>query len=139
MRSFADRLRHAILFELIGLALVIPLAALVFGLKMGDSGAVALVSSAIAMVWVYLYNWGVDRLLLRLRGHTRKSVKLRVALAVAFEAGLLVLLIPFIAWYLQLPLLEALVLDVGFAAFYVVYAFVYNWTYDVVFPVPAVR
>jgi uncharacterized membrane protein len=139
MRSFADRLRHAILFELIGLALVIPLAALAFGLELGESGVVAVVSAAIAMFWVYFYNWGVDRLLLRRRGHTRKSVKLRVVHAVVFEAGLLVLLIPFIAWHLELPLLEALVLDIGFAGFYVVYAFVYNWVYDAVFPVPAAR
>ena len=27
-------------------------------------------------------------------------------------------------------------MDLGFAGFYLVYAFVFNWAYDVVFPIP---
>jgi len=40
------------------------------------------------------------------------------------------------AWWLNVSMLEALVLDLGFVAFYLVYAFVYNWVYDKVFPIP---
>jgi uncharacterized membrane protein len=36
-----------------------------------------------------------------------------------------------------MTLLEALILDIGFAAFFIVYALIYNWVYDIVFPVPA--
>ena len=50
--------------------------------------------------------------------------------------GLLVALLPFIAWYLEIGLLEAFFLDVSFTLFYLVYTFVFNWLYDLVFPVP---
>ncbi|MGQ4692537.1 chlorhexidine efflux transporter [Aeromonas veronii] len=35
-----------------------------------------------------------------------------------------------------ISMLEALVLDLGFVVFYLIYAFVYNWGYDKVFPIP---
>jgi len=55
---------------------------------------------------------------------------------VLFELGLLIVLMPFIAWYLNISLAHALVMDISFALFYVVYAFVFNWSYDRVFPLP---
>ena len=53
-----------------------------------------------------------------------------------FEIGLLFVLMPFIAWYLSISLMEAFLIDVSFALFYLIYAFVFNWVYDVLFPVP---
>ena len=44
--------------------------------------------------------------------------------------------LPVMSWWLDIGLLEALVLDLGFVLFYLVYAFVYNWSYDKVFPIP---
>lgn len=44
--------------------------------------------------------------------------------------------LPAMAWWLEISLLEALVLDLGFVVFYLVYAFVYNLLYDKVFPIP---
>ena len=136
MRTPKDRIRHAISFEIIGLALVTPLGALVFDKPMNAIGVVAIVAATVATIWNYLYNLGFDMLMQHWRGHTRKTVPLRVVHAVLFEAGLLVALLPFVAWYLDLTLWNALVLDVSFAAFYLVYAFVFNWIYDVVFPIP---
>ena len=53
-----------------------------------------------------------------------------------FEGGLLIVLLPFIAWYLGIGLLEAFYLDVSFTLFYLVYTFVFNWLYDLIFPIP---
>ena len=60
----------------------------------------------------------------------------RVLHAVLFEAGLIVLLIPFIAWYLGISLWAALVMDIAIVVFYLVYAFFFNIAYDRVFPIP---
>lgn len=139
MRSTRDRLRHALVFEIIGLVLVTPLGALAFGHPLADIGLVALVSTILAMVWTYLYNLGFDLLLIRLNGRTDKSLGLRLVHAFAFEGGLLVILMPFIAWYLGIGLIQALLIDMSFALFYVVYAFGYNWAYDRVFPPPPAR
>lgn len=136
MRGVADRIRHAVCFEVIGLILVTPLGAWVFGKPMFDIGVLALACATIATIWNYIYNFGFDLLMRRVLGHTRKSPVLRVFHAVLFEGGLLVVLMPLIAWYLGVTLWEAFMMDLSFAAFYLVYAFVYNWAYDVIFPIP---
>ena len=134
MRSPLDRIRHALSFEIIALLLIIPLGAVVFPIH--DIGAVGIVSATLATLWNLIYNYGFDALLQRWRGSTLKTPKLRVLHAVLFEGGLLIVLMPFIAWYLQISLWQAFVMDVSFALFYMVYAFGFNWAYDRLFPLP---
>ncbi|MEI2808368.1 PACE efflux transporter [Albidovulum sp.] len=136
MRTTLDRMRHAISFELIGLLLVTPLGSLAFGMPVHDIGVVAIVGATIATLWNYLFNLLFDHALLRITGTARKSLPLRVAHAILFEAGLLAVLLPFIAWYLGISLVQAFVMDLSFALFYLAYAFAFNWAYDVIFPLP---
>lgn len=136
MRSTSDRIRHAISFEILALLLVTPLGAWVFSLPITDIGVVSVVSATIAMLWNYIYNLGFDHAMQRLAGTTYKTVPIRVLHAVLFEAGILIVLAPFIAWYLGVGLWHAIVMDVSFSLFYLVYAFVFNWSYDRLFPIP---
>jgi len=136
MRSFKDRVRHALSFEIIGLLLIIPFGAMIFGIPMTDVGIVGVVSATIATAWNYLYNLGFDHVMQRAKGTTQKTTTIRIAHALLFELGLLIVLMPFIAWYLNISFMHALVMDVSFALFYVVYAFVFNWCYDRLFPLP---
>lgn len=136
MRSTADRIRHALLFEGLGLALVVPLGGWVFGVAMHDMGVLAVVSATLATLWTYLYNLMFDKVMQAKLGHTRKGLALRIFHATLFEFGLLLVLMPFIAWYLGISLIAAFWMDIAFALFYLVYAFAYNWIYDIVFPVP---
>jgi uncharacterized membrane protein len=103
---------------------------------MHEIGVVAVVSAGLATLWNYLFNLGFDRIMLRWFGNVRKSLRTRIVHALLFEGGLLVALLPFIAWYLGISLVEALLMDLSFAVFYVVFAFAFNWAYDIVFPVP---
>lgn len=137
MRTRNDRIRHAILFELFGLALSAPLGAWLFDQPLHDMGLVAVVCATIAMVWNYVYNLLFDRAMLRLRGAVHKTLKIRILHAILFELGLLVAFVPFIAWQLGVTLWTALVMDAAFVVFYLVFAFVYNWLYDVIFPIPS--
>jgi len=136
MRSTADRIRHAVLFEIIGVILLVPLGNLVLDVGVQDMGVIGIGSAFIATVWNYVYNILFDRGMLRVTGSTRKTVRVRVLHAILFEAGLLVILLPLMALYLGIGLLEALILDSAIVVFYLVYAFVYNLVYDRVFPVP---
>lgn len=138
MRSFGDRVRHAVLFELIGLATFTPLAAIVFNQPIAHMGIIGVVGATVATLWNFIYNLGFDRALMRLRGKVQKTIGIRIIHAVLFEAGLVVILIPFIAWYLQITLVAALLMDIAVVTFYLVYAFVFNIAYDWVFPVKAV-
>jgi uncharacterized membrane protein len=136
MRSTSDRVRQAISFELIGLALVTPLGAWGFDLPMADISAIGVGGVVIATIWNYLYNVGFDAALHHVRGGTHKSMPVRILHAVLFDVGLLAMLMPLIAWYLGISLLHALAMDVAFALFYMVYTFVFNWAYDLAFPLP---
>ena len=136
MRTTSDRIRHAISFEIIGLLLVTPLGAFVFHHPIGDIGVIAIVGATIATAWNYVFNLGFDHALRRLAGRVDKSLALRVIHAALFELGLTLLLLPFVMLYLGIGPLEALVMDIGFAVFYMVYAFVFNLAYDRVFPLP---
>lgn len=136
MRTVGDRIRHAVSFEIIGLAIIIPLAAWVFDKPMHDIGVLGVVSSLVATGWNYLYNLGFDHAMQRLRGSTRKTPVIRLFHALMFEAGLLGVLLPFFAWYLGIGLWEAFIMDISFAVFYFCYAIVFNWAYDYLFPLP---
>ncbi|MCJ8139325.1 PACE efflux transporter [Falsirhodobacter halotolerans] len=136
MRTAPDRLRHAISFEVIGLILVIPLGAMGFGIHAGDVGVIAVVGATIATFWNYAFNLMFDHGLLRMRGRLDKRLSERVLHALLFELGLLVATLPLIAWYLSVSLMDALILDLALVVFYLVYAFVFNWAYDRIFPIP---
>ena len=87
MRNTRDRLRHAIGFELIGLLIAAPLASWVTGVGLNHMGPLALFFSVLATVWNYVYNIGVDKLLLKYQGHTHKSLWQRVAHTFGFEGA----------------------------------------------------
>ncbi|MFZ6765293.1 chlorhexidine efflux transporter [Pseudoroseomonas sp. WGS1072] len=69
-------------------------------------------------------------------GTVHKSIPIRILHVFLFEVGLLVVTLPFFTWYLEVSLWRAFVLDLSFVIFYLVYAFVFNWAYDCVFPLP---
>ena len=134
MRATGDRIRHAVSFEVIALSVVTPIGAWAIDQPLYGFGVLAIVCATIATGWNYVYNP-----MLRIRGAVHKTLSVRVVHAVLFEAGLLIVLMPYIAWYLGVSLLAAFWIDIAFAVFYVVYAFVFNWLYDLVFPISVSR
>ncbi|MFG6079358.1 PACE efflux transporter [Paracoccus litorisediminis] len=136
MRKVGDRIRHALSFEILGLLIATPLGALLFHMPVHEMGVVALVGATIATTWNFIYNYVFDVILQRFTGTTLKSGVVRIFHAVLFEAGLLLMLLPFVMWYLGVTFWQALVMDISFAVFYMVYAFVFNWAYDRIFPLP---
>ena len=139
MRTTLDRIRHAILFELVGLVLMIGGGSILTGFDAHSLGVIGVVSSLVATAWNYVYNLGFDRAMLRLRGSVLKTHPIRALHALLFEAGLLVLLLPFVAWMLGVSLWQAFLFDLAIAIFYIVYGYAYNWAYDRVFPMPEAR
>lgn len=139
MRTTLDRIRHAILFELVGLVLMIGGGSILTGFDAHSLGVIGVVSSLVATAWNYVYNLMFDRAMLRLRGSVIKTHPLRALHALLFEGGLLVLLLPFVAWMLGVSLWQAFLFDLAIAVFYIVYGYAYNWAYDRVFPMPEAR
>jgi uncharacterized membrane protein len=138
MRTFADRVRHALLFEAVALAIFIPGSAVLFDQPVQDMGVIGIFSATIATLWNFVFNLGFDRAMLRLRGSVEKTMAIRVTHTFLFEAGLVAMLIPLIAWYLGIGLWAALLMDIAIVTFYLVYGFLFNLAYDRLFPVASV-
>jgi uncharacterized membrane protein len=137
VRTTWDRIRHTTCFEILGLLIFAPVATWAFGYEIHQMGVIGVVASVIAACWNYVYNIGFDRTMIKITGRVQKSPVVRVLHAFVFECGLLIVFLPMVAWYLDISLLEALWMDIAVAAFYMGYAFVYNWAYDTIFPIPA--
>ena len=88
-RNLFDRIRHALLFEAIGLMIIIPSSALLFNKPLAHMGVVGIGSATIATVWNFTFNICFDRWMRQLYGHINKSFLVRLLHTVLFEAGLL--------------------------------------------------
>lgn len=135
LRGFGDRLRQLLLFEIIGLLLVAPLASWITGHGIAAIGVLALAISLIAMLWSGLFNYAFDRAELARGGHlSRRGWGMRILHATLFELGLTLITVPLVSWSLDIGLLDALLLDIGFVVFYLLYALLFNRAYDAMFP-----
>ncbi len=115
--------------------MIVPLGSLGFGMHAKDIGAVAIIGTALATLWNYVYNLMFDRTMKRFKGRLQKTAAERVLHAVLFEAGLLVATLPLLSLYLGIGLWQAFVMDIAFVVFFLIYAFVFNWVYDQTFPI----
>lgn len=100
------------------------------------AGAMAVTTSVIAIVWNLVFNWAFERWEAR-QSVKGRSVMRRVAHALGFEGGLMVVFVPLFAWWFQVTWLRALVMESGLLVFFMVYTFVYNWAFDRLFGLPA--
>ncbi|MDA7418377.1 PACE efflux transporter [Xenophilus arseniciresistens] len=136
MQGIRRKIVYVSLYE--GIAILcasIGLAAL-SGAGAGTSTALATASSVVAVVWNLVFNtlfeaWEARQ---RVRG---RSLKRRIAHALGFEGGLAAILVPLFAWWLGIGLWEALLFDAALLIFFLVYTFVFNWSFDRVFGLPA--
>jgi uncharacterized membrane protein len=127
-KSQAERVGHALAFEVIALVICAPLFSWIMGTTMTAMGALTLAISLIAMLWNVVYNAAFDRLQRRM-GFAR-TLTVRLLHAVVFEAGLILVAVPLAAVWLRITLWQAFVLDIGLLAFFLPYTVVFNWAYD---------
>ncbi|MGF1910423.1 PACE efflux transporter [Vibrio kasasachensis] len=127
-----ERIFHAISFEVIAIAIMIPTMALLTGKATGDLAIVGIGFSLLTVVWNYFYNIMFDRRFGSDR--SQRSLKLRVGHTFGFEAGLIFVSVPTIAWFLQISIFAALALEAGLLVFFFFYATGFNWCYDRIQP-----
>jgi uncharacterized membrane protein len=99
------------------------------------AGGAALIASTVAVIWNVVFNTLFERWEARQPGHGRSFAR-RVAHALGFEGGLVVFMVPALAWVLGVTLMQALVLEAGVLLFFLVYTFVFNWGFDRIFGLP---
>ncbi|MFA0439304.1 hypothetical protein BCU70_05920 [Vibrio sp. 10N.286.49.C2] len=123
-----ERVFHAIIFEVLALAIIIPVVSWVSGTRSGSLVIVGVGMSVFTVIWNYFYNIVFDKYM----GENRetRTMSVRVMHALGFEAGLIGFTIPVIAWFLQVSLFAALLIEAGFLVFFFFYTTLFNWAYD---------
>ena len=136
MSPLRRRILQALLYELGAIAFVGPVLAWMFGTAMGSTLVLAVLMSSIALAWNYVFNALFERWEARQPVKGRSFAR-RLAHGTGFEGGLVLLLVPVMAWWLETTLLKALLADLGVLAFFFVYAVGFTWAFDRVFGLPA--
>src|SRR5690606_11474590 len=129
-RSLAERAFHAILFEVLAIGISATLAAWLTGHSISSMGFLTAAIATMAVIWNMIYNWLFDQL--QHRWGFERTLWVRAAHSCGFELGLLFAAIPFAAWWLEVTLWHALILDIGLVLFYLPYAFFFNLGYDTI-------
>ncbi len=136
MQGAWRRVLYVALYELIAIGVVTLALGLLTEHGWGSSGGLAVGSSLIAVLWNLVFNHFFERWERRQPTRGRSPAR-RVAHAIGFEGGLLLWLVPFIAWWLGVSLWHALLMDLGLLLFFLVYTLVFTWVFDRVFGLPA--
>ncbi|MCY9849022.1 multidrug/biocide efflux PACE transporter [Pectobacterium jejuense] len=127
-KTLRERVYHAVGFELIATMICAPTAAWLMNKSVFDMGALTIMLASVAMIWNMIYNSIFDRLWPADR--VKRRLPVRIAHALGFEGGFILIGLPLAAWMLNVTLWQALMLEIGFFLFFLPYTVVYNWAYD---------
>ena len=135
MQPRTRRIVQAVLYETIAVVIVTPILTWLFAHPPLSAFALSAFMSGIALAWNYVFN------LLYERWEAAQVVKgrtlwRRVVHGVAFEGGLALILIPVMALWLEVSLIEALLADIGIVLFFFFYTVAFTWVFDRVFGLP---
>ena len=136
LQGIKRRVLYVTLYELIAIGAATLGLALLSGQGMAHSGVLAVAASVIAVLWNLAFNWMFERWESR-QVQRGRTVARRIAHALGFEGGLVLALVPLMAWWFDISLWQALVMDFGLIVFFLCYTFVFNWVFDQVFGLPA--
>lgn len=127
-KSLAERLAHAVGFEVIAVLMCAPIGAWLLDRSMLQIGTLAVMLSTVAMLWNMIYNAVFDRLWPVTR--VARTLKVRALHAGGFEGGFVLIGVPIAAVMLNVSLAQAFMLEIGFFVFMLPYTMAYNWVYD---------
>lgn len=136
LQGVKRRVIYVSLYELIAIAAATLGLAQLSGQGAGHSSVVAVAGSVIAVAWNLAFNWAFERWESR-QAVSGRSVARRIAHAIGFEGGLVFTLVPLFAWWFDVSLWEAFVMDLALIVFFLCYTFIFNWVFDRIFGLPA--
>ncbi|QMI06454.1 multidrug/biocide efflux PACE transporter [Citrobacter sp. RHB25-C09] len=127
-RSLLERIFHAVCFEGIATAILAPITAWLMQRSVLEMGGLTVLLATTAMIWNIIYNALFDRFW---PAHlVTRTAKIRAFHALGFECGFIVIGVNIVAFVLNVSLLQAFTLEIGFFLFFLPYTMFYNWAYD---------
>jgi len=138
LQAIAPRKRRviqAVLYEAVAISFVAPVIAWIFQHPPLSALALSATLSAVALAWNYVFNAAYERWEAR-QSRKGRTLARRIAHGVGFEGGLTVFIVPIMAVWLGVSLLEAFVANIGILAFFFFYTVAFTWVFDKTFGLP---
>ncbi|EML1067177.1 MULTISPECIES: PACE efflux transporter [Acinetobacter] len=136
MQGLKRRIVYVSSYEIIGMVISSVGLALLAGDSVEHTGPLSVMITTIAVTWNFIYNILYEKWEAQQENKSR-TVKRRIAHAIGFQITLVMFLIPLIAWWMDISLVAAFWLDVAFIIIIPIYTFIFNWTFDKLFGLPA--
>lgn len=129
------RALQACLYEVGAICITSPLMALSFDASASRALTLGVVMSTIAVAWNYLFN-GLWEAWERRQPQRGRSLVRRVVHGLGFEGGLSLMLVPLMAWWLDISWWASFAAEAGLLIVFYFYAVGYTWAFDRVFGLP---
>ena len=125
-----ERIIHVLIFQVSAGFFSLLIATFLTGRNPITASSALIAGALIAMTWNGIYNYFFDRIFGSDR--MKRSLKIRIIHITIFEIVLILMITPVYALLLGLGLWEALLLNLTLALYFTIYAFIFNWAYDII-------
>lgn len=137
IRSLRERVVQSLAYEAVGLLLVLPAFVLFTGVGMTNSVILLISLSVLLMLWAGIHNTGFDWLewYFFQSVASDRSARCRMLHAVSLEFTSVLVSVPVILLLTDLRFIDAVIVDIALTVSYVIYGFLFHYTYDYFRPV----
>ncbi|UOB52489.1 PACE efflux transporter [Acinetobacter junii] len=136
MQGMKRRVTYVFFYEVLSFLICAMILAVLSGSTISHTGPLSLLIAVIAVSVNFIYNYAFEWWEKRQHSKTRTIFR-RVVHAIGFQVVLVTILIPLIAWWMQISLVKAFLLDFSLMIIIPCYTFVYNYFFDHLFGLPS--
>ncbi len=135
MQGATRKIVQAVLYESIAIMVLSPSISLIYDEGLAHAGVLSLMLSVSALLWNVLFNYVFEFWEAR-QPQSARTLGRRLLHSLGFEGGLVLMLVPLVAWWLEISWWAALITDLGLFVFFFFYALAFQWIFDRVFDLP---
>jgi uncharacterized membrane protein len=135
MTPLTRKITYALTFETLGILLAAGLLLLMSDAPADQSLILSAINATFALLWNLIFNTLFERW--EARQPTKgRPLSTRALHALLFEGGLTKTMVPFMAWWLNVTLWQALQYEFALILMFLAYTYAFTWTFDRVFGLP---
>lgn len=136
MQGTKRRVTYVFFYEVFSFFICAMALAVLSDTSISHTGPLSILIAMIAVTINYFYNH-VFEMWEKKQISKKRTVMRRVVHAIGFQIVLVMILIPLIAWWMQISLIKAFLLDFSLMVLIPCYTFVYNYLFDHIFGLPS--
>lgn len=135
LNPWLRRTLQVIIFEAIAITVITIGAVILTDQSVLSSSAYAASTSVVAIIWNYVFNTFYE--FWESKQHKKgRTLLRRIVHAILFELGLIIFLVPLMAWWFHISLITAFIAEIGLLVFFLIYSISFNWCFDRIFGLP---